>query len=171
MSWSCASRTRWNRSSAALAFAPMAGIVVDRTPRLALSRSSTPFSQWVVLVAVAVGLLFGAIACVAGIAGGGAHSAAQPSIVGFDEPPTAHPGHVDPRAESGPHSTPLGDHSDHSGSTSMAGSHPGMACVVSVDMHFPEPSSIAVSDSHETQPAAMSTGCPADVDPPVPRLS
>lgn len=149
----------------------MAGLVVDRTDQSARSRSTAPPLQWIVLAAVAVGLLFGAMACVTGLASGGAHSAAQQSILEFDDLPTGHAGHVDQRAESGSHSSPLEDHGDHPASTSMAGNHPGMACVVSVDLHFPEPSAMSVSDSHETQPAAMSTGCPADVDPPVPRLS
>ena len=53
----------------------------------------------------------------------------------------------------------------------MGSNHPGMACVVSVDLHLPDWSSAMVSDPYEAPLLAMSTGCPADVDPPVPRFS
>lgn len=164
------SRARWNRTSAALAFAPMAGIVVDRTIPAVRSRLSAPPPRWFVLVAVAVGLLSGAMACVTGLAGGVAHSAPQPSVVRIDGLTTSHAGHPAPLAESASQLAPAGA-GDRPAGTSMAGSHPGTACVVSVDLHFPEASSAVVSDPYEIPLLAMNTGCPADVDPPVPRFS
>jgi zinc transporter ZupT len=149
----------------------MAGLAIDRTVSPARSRLSAPPPQWLVLVAVALGLLFGAMTCVAGLAGGVAQGASQPSVLEIDGGTMAHAGHLALLAETEAQSTPPGDHGGHSGSTHMASSHPGMACVVSVDLHFPEASSALLSDRHEIPLLAMSSGCPADVDPPVPRFS
>lgn len=152
-------------------FASMAGLVVDRTLPPAHPRLPARPSHRVVLVAVAFGLLFGAVACAAGLAGGAAHSASQPSVLEIDGLQMAHAGHLAPTVDAGSQRMPPGGHGDHSGSSSMAGGHPGMACVVSVDLHFPEASPAAVSDSFEVPLVGMRTGCPADVDPPVPRFS
>lgn len=149
----------------------MAGLVVDRTVSTARSQQLAPPSQWVVLVAVAVGLLFGALACADSLAGGVGHGVTERPALETHEPPMAHADHVASMAQSEPRPTQPGDHGDHSGSSSMAGSHPGMACVVSVDLHFPEASSVSISDLHDFPQTPMNTGCPADVDPPVPRFS
>jgi hypothetical protein len=148
----------------------MAGLVVDRTVSPACSRLSAPATQLVALVAVAFGLLFGAMACAAGLAGGG-HGAVERSALELDEMPMAHADHLTTMTESESQPMLPGDHGDHSGSTSTPGSHPGMACVVSVDLHFPEVSSVSISDSSEIPLMGLSTGRPADVDPPVPRFS
>ena len=152
-------------------FASMAGLVVDRSVLPTHARPSAPPSQWVVLVAVAFGLLFGALACAAGMAGGVAHRVTQPSVREIDGLSMVHAGHPAPALESESSSTPLGGHGDHSGSPSTAGNHPGMACVVSVDLQTPEASPVSISDAHEIPLMGMSTGCPNDVDPPVPRFS
>ena len=148
----------------------MAGLIVDRTASPTRSRLSAPATQLVALVAVAFGLLFGAMACAAGLAGGG-HGTVERSALELDETPKAHADHVDSMAESESQPMPPGDHGDHSGSTSTPVSHPGMACVLSVDLPFPEVSSVSISDSSEIPLMGLSAGCPADVDPPVPRFS
>lgn len=148
----------------------MSGLILDRTASPAHARLSAPRSQWVVLVAVAFGVLFGALACVAGMAGGVAHGATQPSVVENEHLSMAHAGHLGPEVARESHSPPLGDHGDHSGSATT-GNHPGMACVMLVDLHTPEASSASNSDAHEILLPEMNTGCPADVDPPVPRCS
>jgi hypothetical protein len=155
-----------------ISVAAMAGRIVDLTVSPAHVWRSAPPSQWVVLVAVAFGVLFGAVACAAGMASGVAHSGTTLSSVhDADELLMEHPGHLAPVVE--PESQPMsaGGHGDHSGSASMTGNHPGMACVVSVDLRAPETSSVTFSDSYEVPLMGMSTGCPADVDPPVPRFS
>lgn len=141
----------------------MVGLVVTPLSRV---RPCAPAGRMFVLMALAFGLLFGALACAAGMAGGVAHGAAP----ALDAPAAAHPDHAAPNLGPEAQSRP-GGHADHSDSTSMAGSHPGMACVVSVDMHFPETSAVSISDSFETPLQAMSAGCSAEVDPPVPRFS
>lgn len=145
--------------------------VVDRTASPAHARLSAPLSRWVVLVAVAFGVLFGALACVAGTAAGAAHGATQPSVVENDEPSMAHAGHVAPTTLSDAPPMTSGDHGGHSGSGSTTGNHPGMACVVSFDLRAPEAWSASISDSYEIALMGMVSGCPADVDPPVPRFS
>lgn len=150
----------------------MTGLVVDRTVPPARSRLSAPSTHKVVLLAVAFGLLFGALACAAGPAGGGVgHGAVEPTTLEPDGAPMEHADHVAPIAKSGSQSVPLGDHGGHSGSASTAESHPGMACVVSVDLHFPEATAVSISDSSAVPLLGLSAGCPADVDPPVPRFS
>lgn len=150
----------------------MAGRIVDRTVSPAHARPSAPPAQWVVLVAVAFGVLFGALACAAGMAGGGVHSATtQASVLEMDDLSMDHSGHLAPVAESKSPPTPPGDHGDHSGGASPQGNHPGMACVVSIDLQAPNAPSASFADSHEIPVPGMNAGCPADVDPPVPRFS
>lgn len=148
----------------------MTGLGIDHVALPARSRMSAPAGQLVALVAVALGLLFGAMACAAGLAGGG-HGTVERSAVELDEMPMAHADHLTAMAESESQHLPSGGHGDHSGNLSTPGSHPGMACVVSVDLNFPEASSVSISDSFEIPLMGMSVGCPADVDPPVPRFS
>lgn len=148
----------------------MAGLVVDPTAPPARPPLAAPLSWCIVLVAVAFGLVFGAMACAADLAGGVAHGATGSSTIDTHEMPSAHADHPAPTAEPALQPTPAGDHGDHSGGTSTGG-HPGMACVVSVDLHVPEASPVSISDSSEIPPIVMSAGCPDDVDPPVPRSS
>lgn len=145
----------------------MAGFVEDRAD----PAGSLPVrpAHWVVLVAVAAGLLLGAIVCAAGLVGGAAHGAAHAAVVDGDATPTAHTDHA--AHTSGPDSSHPGGHGEHSGDTSASGSHPGMACVVSVDLQFPNVSSPWDAGSHVSQPPPMTAGCSDDVDPPVPRIS
>lgn len=154
-----------------ISVAAMAGRIVDPTVSPAHARPSAPPAQWVVLVAVAFGVLFGAMACAAGMAGGAAHSATQPSVLEVDELSMDHSGHLAPVVEPESQPTPPREHGDHSGTPPMTGNHPGMACVVSVDLHAPETSSVTISDSYHVPLTGMNTRCPADVDPPVPRFS
>ncbi|MAT06689.1 MAG: hypothetical protein CL424_16760 [Acidimicrobiaceae bacterium] len=150
----------------------MAGRIVDLTVVPAHARPSAPPVQWVVLVAVAFGVLFGAVACAAGMAGGIAHGGTTlPSVVEDDDLSMAHAGHPAPVMEPESQLTPSGDNGDHSGSASTTGNHPGMACVVSVDLRAPDASFASISDSYEVPLMGMTAGCPADVDPPVPRFS
>lgn len=148
----------------------MAGLVVDLTAPPAPARKATPPSHWLVLTAVMVGVFFGALACAAGLAGGNAHGTAEPSVPEMPVHSPAHAGHVGSTTESESPPIPAGDHGDHPVNTSMTG-HPGMACVVSVDLHVPEASVATVCDSYEAAAVAMWADWPADVDPPVPRFS
>lgn len=148
----------------------MAGSLVDRTVVLAPRRLSAPPAKLLVLVALAFGLLFGAMACAAGLAVGVAHGAAEVSSPDADVMPR-HADHSDSTGDPESEPMPPVDHGDHSGSSSTPGNHPGMACVVSVDLHFPEATAVAISDSSEITLLGLSAGCPADVDPPVPRFS
>ena len=148
----------------------MAGLVVDLAVPSAPAQRATPRSNWLILTAVVVGVFFGALACAGGLAAGNAHGTAEPSVPPILVHPPAHAGHLGSttRPES-PHA-PAGDHGDHPASTSMTG-HPGMACVVSVDLDVPEASVATVCDSYEASAAPMWADWPADVDPPVPRFS
>ncbi len=149
----------------------MAGSLVDRTVVLDPRRLCALPVKLIVLVAVAFGLLFGAMACAAGLAGGVAHGAAEVSSPEADVMPGRHADHSDSMREPEAKPMPPEDHGDHSGIASTPGSHPGMACVVSVDLHFPEASSAVISGSSEITLLGLRAGCPADVDPPVPRFS
>lgn len=151
-------------------FAPMAGFDVDRIAVPADLRLSSPPTRWMVLAALAFGLLFGALACVAGLASGVAHGVAHPAGLDVVGLPAEHAAHVAPMIEAAP-SASHGDHGDRSEHPSTSGNHPGMACVVSVDLRFPEPTSPSISDSHEVLLLGLRSGHPADVDPPVPRCS
>lgn len=134
-----------------------------------------PSARRVVLVAVVLGLLFGALACAAGMAGGNAHGAHQPGPVAVA--PSAvdeHRAHA-VRVDADATATALVAATDHlpdsSSGSSMAEGHPGMACVVPVELRFADPSAATLSDLYEVAAAGISPDCAADVDPPIPKFS
>lgn len=154
----------------------MTGLVVECRGSCAMARCRR--SKPIVLVAVVAGLLFGAIACAASLSVGHAHAgpatATNPAASSPSDGHAAHRGgpvqvDADPSARSLP--THGAGRAGHSGDVSTTGSHPGMACVVSVDLRFPQPSSASVSESCVTIAAGMTTEWSADVDPPIPRSS
>lgn len=164
-------RSRHRRCSTAVAFVAMAGSVVESTLVRVVRRSCARSATLVVLGAVALGLLFGAVACAAGLSGGLAHGATGVSDSDIDVLPGWHADHSDSMSWQEPDSTSTGQRGGHPENSSTPGSHPGMACVVSVNLAFPEVSSAVISDSSEITLLGLSPGCPADVDPPVPRFS
>jgi hypothetical protein len=148
--------------------------VVDRTVVADAPQRPLVHARTLALVAVVFGLLWGAMACAAGLAGPGGHAAhlggagaAAATSPGL-EGPHDHASHLDPAGSASvPGDTPLPGGLDGS----SPASHPGMACVVSVDLRFPAASATGHSNPHVTAGSVVPTGCAADVDPPVPRLS
>jgi len=132
---------------------------------------------WTVLAAVVVGLAVGALACSAALAGGSGHLVhAQASTT-----------HVAPATPShGVHGTahfaadgaePLvgstGDGHDTGPGSAGTGDqgHPGMACVVTVDLDVAEAVTPVVTARFDGQRADPLAECVGEVDPPVPRHS
>lgn len=138
-------------------------------PRVDPARSSGS-SLWrtAVLAAIVVGLALGAMTCAAGLADGNGHamhSATEPA--GHDSHPTErgsreHGSQVMQRSSSA-----AGDASP----TTLAEAHPGMACLIPVDLRFDGPTVATSSDlCMPLGPVALASGS-GELDPPVPRPS
>ncbi len=130
-----------------------------------------------VLVAVLVGVAFGALTCVAGMAGGNGHSAHADARVEQHSPAgDSHADHsaaarVVEAAAASQHAASEGNDGGHRSTTSANQIHPGMACVVSLDLRFPEPTPTSVTDAVDNPVTPERSDCVADVEPPVPRIS
>lgn len=142
----------------------------------ALSRSAFGLRR-VVLAAVVVGVAVGAMACAAGMAAGGGHRA-HIAAAEADRSPSedSHAGHSSqaPDAEIGAapeRPAAQGNNGTDRSTASQLQSHPGMACVVSVDLRLLEPTLTSVSDIVDVPAAAKRSNCVADLEPPVPRIS
>lgn len=129
---------------------------------------------WIVLAAVVVGLAVGALACSASLARGSGHLAhAQPGTTAPAR--ESHHGHV--VNDTAPTEDPVverADAPDDSGSGSIGRAtegHPGMACVVMVDLDVAESAIPLVSTRFDDARATAPGECIGDLDPPVPRSS
>lgn len=153
---------------------------ITATRQVATSRSAvrttTPL-RWVLLVAVFVGVALGAMTCAAGLAYGQGHSghaaAAAPVGGGTDHGAghsVAHPDHPSADVVLDAPAAPVGDASGRSPVAAVQG-HPGMACVVAVDLQVADTSVVTMTQPFDSPvPAALADGI-ADLDPPVPRRS
>lgn len=116
-------------------------------------------------MAVVVGLVFGSLACTVAMASSA--GIAERSVVG------AHLEHAD-AGHHGP-----GHHGDVTvpGAPSGAlqadghGGHPGMACVVAIDLRVPGAAPITSTGSIDVRPDGACVDRLVDVEPPVPRFS
>lgn len=125
----------------------------------------------VVLAAVMIGAVMGALSCVETLSAGG-HTT---HVTVVDEPRSAgepaHAGHLDPTDASS--ATPVGARGTDGApeAESAAFGHSGMACVVGVDLRFPEPFVSMVTDACDAVVLSMPAGHVVDLDPPIPRFS
>lgn len=152
-------------------FASMA--VPDTALRL---RVTAPLS-WMVLAAIVIGLAVGALACAATLAGGSGHlvhAQGQPTLLA----PSAesHDGHVTADTGAAGEDPLLGPvelgnvtRSESAGPGTQG--HPGMACVVVVDLDVAELVTPLVADWFDSPRATPPGECVGDLDPPVPRFS
>jgi len=147
----------------------MARSTVDRIVVSSRIHAGSDASRWMVLVAVALGLLFGALACATDLAGDRAHAAHRTSMIDLGAMASDHSGHSD--HPSAAMSRASGHQPSPSAGDSMAGDHPGMACVAPVDLRPLGAAVLPVADRHELVSTMMRAGCPHDVEPPVPRFS
>lgn len=155
-------------------------ITVRRRPGRAVGgrdRASTASTRvadlvvWTVLAAVVVGLAVGALACSAALAAGSGHLVhAQAPIASSDD---GH-GTVHDAAEgAAPLAASVGAGYDtQAGSAGTGGQgHPGMACVVTVELDLAAVATPVVTARFEGSRLAPLPECVGDVDPPVPRFS
>lgn len=151
----------------------------DRVARAASHRESVPSRphtgtagfRLVVLASIVVGVLVGAMACAAGLSAGdhgSVHAVATadgPSVDGAHHP---HHAHVPVGAEAAA-AAPIPVHGD--GVSTVEQSHPGMACVVAVDLRFPDPVVRSSTGTVAHEAVSSPADCPPELDPPVPRSS
>lgn len=132
-----------------------------------------------VLAAVVVGVAFGALACAAGLAEGSGHRAhaqgtdtlVAPAMGSHDGHVTAEPGAAGEDSLTLLWATvPANDTRSGPAGASIEG-HPGMACVVTVDLDVDESVTPVVTGWFDTPRATRPVDCIADLDPPVPRSS
>lgn len=130
-----------------------------------------------VLAAVLVGVAFGAMTCAAGMAVGNGHNTVAGAPVDQHSPAAdAHADHsavarVVEAGAASQHAASEGNDGDHRSTTSSDQNHPGMACVVSLDLRVPEPTPTSVTDAVDNSVILERSDCVADVEPPVPRIS
>jgi hypothetical protein len=143
---------------------------------IAVPRITAPPAR-IVLVALVVGLAVGAIACAAALAGGSGH---RVHAQGTDSPLVSAPGphigreaaepgarHGDPLI--GP-AAPL-NHESSESTGILTESHPGMACVVTIDLDVAEAVTPAMAGRFDIPRPTLPVDCVVDLDPPVPRHS
>jgi hypothetical protein len=115
-----------------------------------------------VLVAVAVGVVAGAFACAGGLTSGAAHAHGPVEIVAPDHVAlTGHGSHdgigTTDRAPAEPDTDPTG--------------HPGMSCVVDLDLRVAGGHATTICDRVATAPAVALEQRTDGPEPPVPRAS
>ena len=147
----------------------------DRRSRVA-PRVTAPLS-WLVLAAVVVGVAFGAMACAAGLAEGSGHRVHAQGQDTLVAPATgSHDGHATAafgaagEARSPGSATAGNDERSGSAGTSIEG-HPGMGCVMTVDLDLDETVIPVMAGRSDTERAILLVDYVVDLDPPVPRSS
>ena len=134
-------------------------------------------SSWVILAAVVVGVAFGAMACAAGLAEGSGHRVhAQARDTGVTPATRSHDAHVaaEPGAAGeGAHLAPVAPGNDtRSGPDGgWIDGHPGMACVMTVDLDVDDIVTPVMAGRFDTAREMLPVDCVVDLDPPVPRPS
>lgn len=128
-----------------------------------------------VLVAIVLGLVLGAMTCAAGLADGTGHvthAAVEPAVAASEivrHP--AEPGSHDHGTPATPSPTNAGGDASPVLPSAPAEGHPGMACLVPVDLRFLGPTVATTSDvCAPLAPLTIADGI-GEVDPPVPRTS
>jgi hypothetical protein len=126
----------------------------------------------VVLAAVMIGAVMGALSCVETLSAGGhtTHVTVVEETPSAGEP--AHAGHLD-STETSAVEKPVDGRGTHGSPEPDSGAfgHSGMACVVGVDLRFPEPFVSVVADACDVIVLSMPAGHAAEPDPPIPRFS
>lgn len=120
-----------------------------------------------VLAAIVVGVLVGAMACAAGLGGGGHRGAHAASAEGHLDVTVAHHEHRPAAAHTALDPAWPAD----GGDGAPAQGHPGMACVVSVELRFPDPVARSTTGAVTGHAVPSLAECLPELDPPVPRLS
>lgn len=147
----------------------------DRRSRVA-ARVTAPLS-WLVLAAVVVGVAIGAMACAAGLAEGFGHRVhAQGTEAIVASVTGSHNGHVAAEPGNVGGDPVLGSASPGNEARSGAAGtwvegHPGMACVVTVELDVDETVTPVMAGRFDTEHAILPVDCVVDLDPPVPRAS
>jgi hypothetical protein len=167
---------RHDRRSLRLAFAPMDTPVASESAD-GRSRARTGYRKLFgsgvrsgLLVAITIGVFYGAMACATSMAAGDGHGAH--AAVG--EPRTGHPdagqhGHASGAAADDADPSRSSDGAPESSSTEHG--HPGMACVTSVQLRVPAlvvPADVSQTSSRSTM---TPPDCVTEPEPPVPRFS
>lgn len=129
-------------------------------------------ARLLVLVAIVVGVVAGAFACATGLTTGAAHAHGPVDIVA--SAPDAHSGHAShaaaERLDHGVHGIGTTERAPGDDDAGHAG-HPGMSCVVEVDLRFRGGHSAVICDLVESSEAVALVQRADDLEPPVPRAS
>jgi hypothetical protein len=120
-----------------------------------------------VLVAIVIGVVAGALACTGGLASGAGHAHA-PVEVSQHDAGAGHAGHAGHARGADSAEAPSSDRAP-ADSDASAGAHPGMSCVVGFELRFVGDESATTCDQVEPSPAAALPGRLDGPEPPVPR--
>ncbi len=142
-------------------------------------------TRTIVLFALTVGVLIGALACAAGMGSGAQHGAhglrpstpftAETAAAAASPPP--HRAHDTDGTETGDWTqsattaASISGSDDGRSSADIGQNHPGMACVVPVDIQFPDFMVFGETEACSVSPIQTPFGSVGAPEPPVPRFS
>jgi hypothetical protein len=147
--------------------------VAERTNAGSRLRARAVSLAGLVLAAIVIGVGLGAMACAVSLASGG-HGVTHVEVEA--EPLTAASWRTDHSATVVDVAFGVSPESEAASGddrlpTTLAQNHPGMACVVLVDLRIPDRLVLMASTALPGGPIPAPIDCAADLDPPIPRIS